>query len=99
VGFRLAHGGGSANDNNNNGAVAVRHVWRVPFTHEEELAGGAARVTLLGPAPAPADECKAHGQLVHGTLTVLVGTSEQRSPRHRPRCKSRRLFSELNKIA
>jgi hypothetical protein len=74
VGFRLAHGGGGADDD---GAVAVRHVRRVPFTHEEGLAGGAARVTLLGPAAAPADECKAHGQLVRGTLTVLVGTSSQ----------------------
>ena len=70
VGFRLAHGGGGA-DNNGDRAVAVRHARQVLFEHEEEVAGGAARVALLGPAPA--DECKAHGQLVRGTLAVRAG--------------------------
>jgi hypothetical protein len=55
VGFRLAHGGGSSDDNR---AVTVRHVRRVPFTHEEQVADGAG-LTLLGPAAAPLDECKA----------------------------------------
>ena len=76
VGFHLAHGGGGADGNDGAVAVTVRHARRVPLTHEEELAGGGARVALLGPAPAPADQCKAHGQLVRGTLTVLVGTGQ-----------------------
>jgi len=69
VGYRLAHGGGSSGDD---GAVAVRHVRRIPFTHEEQVADGAG-LTLLGPTAAPADECKAHGQLVRGTLAVRAG--------------------------
>jgi len=69
VGFRLTHGGGSSDDN---GAVAVRHVRRMPYTHEEQVADGAG-LTLLGPAAAPGDECKAHGQLVRGTLAVRAG--------------------------